>query len=79
MSELADGYEVVASADVMVNEVTRASAYADAPYIIIDATLKVDGPDASGKFFIGKNVPDLAITEPLTLMLVRRAPAREGA
>lgn len=79
MSEITNGYEVVASADVMVSKVTRASAYADAPYIILDATLNVDGDDASGRFSLGKNLPDLSITEPLTLILVRRAPASDGA
>lgn len=79
MSELADGYEVVASADVMVSEVTRASTYADAPYLNLDTTLEVDGYDAGGRFSLGKNVPDLSINEPLTLMLVRRAPASDGA
>lgn len=78
MNELADGYEIVASAGVMVSEVRRVSAYADSPYIILDATLNVDGPDASGKFSLGENVPDLSITEPLTLMLVRRAPTSDG-
>lgn len=79
MSEITNGYEVVASADVMVSEVTRARTYADAPYLNLDTTLEVDGYDASGKFSLGKNVPDLSITEPLTLMLVRRAPASNGA
>lgn len=78
MSELADGYEVVASADVMVSEITRASTYADAPYLNLDTTLEVDGYDAGGRFHLGKNIPNLSITEPLTLMLVRRAPASDG-
>lgn len=79
MSEITNGYEVVASDDVMVSKVTRASAYADVPYIIIDATLNVDGDDASGRISLGKNPPDLSITKPLTLILVRRAPASDGA
>lgn len=79
MIEITNGYEVVASADVMVSEVTRARTYADAPYLTLDTTLNVDGDDASGRFSLGKNLPDLSITEPLTLILVRRAPASDGA
>ena len=76
MSEIADGYEGVASGNVTVSEVTRPYSYADEPFIIRSITLTVEGDGAKGSFTVKGKVPELSIAEPLTLMLVRKTMRR---
>lgn len=78
MSEIADGYEVVASTEVFVSGVSRSFGYADEPFILRDTTLRVNGSDGEGKFQLNGRLPELSIAEPLTLMLVRKTPASDG-
>lgn len=78
MSEIADGYEVIASAEVFVSGVSRSFGYADEPFILRGSTLRVNGSDGEGEFRLNGRPPELLITEPLTLMLVRKTPASDG-
>lgn len=78
MGEIADGYDVIASAEVFVSEVLRSFGYADEPFILFGATLRVNGGDGEGKFQLSGRLPELSINEPLTLMLVRKTPASDG-
>lgn len=78
MSEIAEGYDVIASAEVFVSGVSRSFGYADEPFILRGATLRVDGGDGEGKFQLNGRLPELSIAEPLTLMLVRKTPASDG-
>lgn len=78
MSEIADGYDVIASTEVFVSGVSRSFGCADEPFILRGATLCVNGGDGEGEFQLNGRLPDLSINEPLTLMLVRRKPASDG-
>lgn len=78
MSEIADGYDVIASAEVFVSGVSRSFGYADEPFILCGATLRVNGGDGEGKFQLSGRLPELSIKEPLTLILVRKTPASDG-
>lgn len=78
MSEIAEGYDVIASTEVFVSGVSRSFGYADEPFILRGATLRVNGGDGEGKFQLNGRLPELSIAEPLTLMLVRKTPASDG-
>lgn len=78
MSEIADGYEVIASEDVTMIGVRIPSVYADSQLFVSNVTLTVEGDYSKGSFIIKGKVPELLITEPLTLMLVRKTPASAG-
>ena len=78
MSEMADGYDVIASAEVFVSGVSRSFGYADEPLILRGTTLRVNGGDGEGEFQLNGRLPELSIAEPLTLMLVRKTPASDG-
>lgn len=78
MSEIADGYDVIASTEVFVGEVSRSFGYADEPFILRGSTLRVNGSDGEGIFQLNGRLPELSIAEPLTLMLVRKTPASDG-
>lgn len=76
MSEIANGYDVIASAEVFVSGVSRSFGYADEPFILRGSTLRVNGSDSEGKFQLNGRPPELSIAEPLTLMLVRKTMRR---